>query len=330
MAGLKIFCLNPDSVRDARRSYLSGLIFSMQLKCNQGKYSTLLEDKITDQLGNVSSEDVSRAEVSQVTLEAAAEIYIYLVHCPDSYYPIMSLKGFYTGLIGKSSLKTLLLVLARMISTTRNSNKISEMRTAVLLLRKLSEKTEFGYEDLDIMTARFSDIRKDEQLMEKYRELRDCSQSLDCSWWTGLEMETIRRINHPVHITAGPQRSPSAFIPFCSFGGEMAPLGHQTQHFSHPTCSSFNETILDGNLCYEIDPSRFEDESNSERSKKIGLSLLIDNNEEYDTSKIIFGEDVDKDHQDFTESFVGLEETEKIMIHILTISIKHGKSSVAS
>ena len=301
---------------------MSGLIFSMQLKCNKGKYSTLLEERIYDQLGNVSSEDVSGAEISRDTLEVAADIYIYLLHCPDSYHPIMSLKGFYSRLIETSSLKTLLIVLARMISTTRNSNKISEMRTAVLLLKKLSEKIEFGYEHLDLMTARLSDISQDEQLVEKYRELRDCSESENCSWWGGLGVKAVREINHPVHITSGTQgKSPSAFIPFCSFGGDMAPLGHHTPHFNHPTCSSFNETILDGNLCYEIDPSRFEDETNSEKSKKIGLSLLIDNNEEYDTSKIIFREDLAEHHQDFTESFVGLEEREKIMIHIQTISM---------
>ena len=296
--------------RSARLQYLSGLIFSMQLKCNGGKYSPRLEEKLYDQLGNVSSDEIFRHEVSQDTLEEAADIYIYLVHCPDNYHPIMSLKGFYSRVIEKSSLRTLLIVLARMIFTARSSEKMSEMRTATLLLRKLSEKIEFGYETLDIMTSGLSDITKDKDLLEKYRRLSNTSH-----WWSALDWEQVRKTNHPVHIA----KSPSAFIPFCSFGGDMTALGHQTDHFDHPTCSSFNETILDGNLCYEIDLSRFEDKITAEKSKKIGLSLLIDNNEEYDTSKIIFGEDPAKHHHDFTESFVRLEETEKIMIHIQTI-----------
>ena len=90
--------------------------------------------------------------------------------------------------------------------------------------------------------------------------------------------------------------------------------------FDHPTCNSFRETILDGNLCYEIDPSKFENDRNRKKSKNIGLSLLIDNNEEYDTRKIILDGESKTNHEDFTEGFVRFEERQKLMIHIQTIS----------
>lgn len=300
--------------RSTRLDFLSGLIFSYQLKCLKGMYSPQLEESFSDQLGNISSEDVFRTEVSQETLQRAAEIYIYLVHCPDNYYPILSLKGFYTPLIEKSSLRTLLLSLARMISTTRNQLRTAEMTTATLLLRKLSGKMKLGYEDLDILTSSFSDIRNDKDLVEKYKGL---TERLTDS----LERETIRRINHPAHITEiEGKKSPSAFIPFCSFGGNMSAVGQHSDQFDHPTCNSFRETILEGNLCYEIDPSNFENDGNLKKSKNIGLSLLIDNNEEYDTKKIILKGESTINQEDFTEGFIRFEERQKTMIHIQTIS----------
>ena len=301
--------------RSTRLDFLSGLIFSYQLKCTKGRYSPQLEEAVSDQLGNVSSEDIYRKEVSQETLQQAAEIYIYLVHCPDNYYPILSLKGFYTPLIEKSSLRTLLLSLARMISTTRTQERTGEMTTATLLLRKLSGKIELGYEDLDILTSSYSDIRNNQELVEKYQGLNE-SRLTD-----RLERETVRKINHPAHITEiEGRKSPSAFIPFCSFGGNMSAVGQHSQQFDQPTCNSFRETILDGNLCYEIDPSKFENRGNLKESKNIGLSLLIDNNEEYDTRKIILKGESTSNQEDFTEGFVRFEERHKILIHIQTIS----------
>ena len=113
--------------RSTRLDYLSSLIFNYQLKCQKGRYSPQLEERVSHQLGNISSEDIFRKEVSEETLQRAAEIYIYLVHCPDNYSPIERLPGFYTPVIEKSSLRTLLLSLARMISTTRNQQRTGEL-----------------------------------------------------------------------------------------------------------------------------------------------------------------------------------------------------------
>ena len=72
---------------------------------------------------------------------------------------------------------------------------------------------------------------------------------------------TVSSLIRPMRVDLSDQgrKYPSAFIPFCSLGGNMsAGLGRETEGFAHPTCASFTETILDGNLCYEIDPSQFE------------------------------------------------------------------------
>ena len=47
-------------------------------------------------------------------------------------------------------------------------------------------------------------------------------------------------INHPVHIVdENNSLSPSAFIPFCEFGGDMSALGVKIDQFSVPVCNSF-------------------------------------------------------------------------------------------
>ena len=46
--------------------------------------------------------------------------------------------------------------------------------------------------------------------------------------------------NHPVHImdTTG-NISPSAFIPFCAWAGDMEALGTRVPNFSVPVCNAF-------------------------------------------------------------------------------------------
>ena len=100
----------------------------------------------------------------------------------------------------------------------------------------------------------------------------------------------------------------------------MSAVGQHSDQFQHPTCNSFREIIFEGHLCYQIDPSKFENDGNLEKSKNIGLSLLIDNNEEYDTRKIILKGESTTNQEDFTEAFVRFEERQKILIHIETIS----------
>ena len=47
-------------------------------------------------------------------------------------------------------------------------------------------------------------------------------------------------INHPVHIkTKDYKISPSAFIPFCDFGGSMSAMGVKIDQFDVPVCNSF-------------------------------------------------------------------------------------------
>ena len=88
-------------------------------------------------------------------------------------------------------------------------------------------------------------------------------------------------INHPVHIiTKDDKISPTAFIPFCDFGGDMSRVGTKIQEFKVPVCNSFYPKILNDQLCYELDLNRFSNKDNLKRELKYGLNLLLDYNED--------------------------------------------------
>ena len=74
--------------------------------------------------------------------------------------------------------------------------------------------------------------------------------------------------------------SPSAFIPFCSFGEDMSAMGTQIRSFHDPVCSSFKAKIRNDQLCYEVNLQDYKDEGNLHDQLEQGLVLLIDLNTE--------------------------------------------------
>ena len=95
------------------------------------------------------------------------------------------------------------------------------------------------------------------------------------------DINYVRQIsNHPVHILdESGKLSPSAFIPFCEFGGNMSLMGQKIDQFFYPVCNSFQEKILNNQLCYEVDPNKFLT-SLKYSNVRLGLSLLLDHNED--------------------------------------------------
>ena len=102
-----------------------------------------------------------------------------------------------------------------------------------------------------------------------------------------------KQSNHPVHMRDNGQWSPSAFIPFCDFGGDMMVLGIKVDNFSVPVCNSFKARVLNDQLCYEVDVNEIISESFSAKDLKLGLVLLIDENmdRQYDLTKMNTSED---------------------------------------
>ena len=104
-------------------------------------------------------------------------------------------------------------------------------------------------------------------------------------------------INHPVHILGHKrQLSPSSFIPFCEFGGNMSIMGVNIDQFDVPVCNSFQAKIFNDQLCYEVDLNRFRDKDNLDTEYKSGFAFILDYNED---RQVTFDEDIIRQNEGF-------------------------------
>ena len=85
--------------------------------------------------------------------------------------------------------------------------------------------------------------------------------------------------NHPVHIVDEKKNySPSAFIPFCSFAGNLSVMGARVSKFDLPVCDKFRPVILEGQLCYQVDVNQFMNQIDRKKLMSHGLVFMMDYN----------------------------------------------------
>ena len=89
--------------------------------------------------------------------------------------------------------------------------------------------------------------------------------------------------------------SPSAFIPFCEFGGDMSAMGEKIDQFHIPVCNSFQAKVLNDQLCYEVDLNRFTNRDNKENELKLGFAFIMDYNED---RQVTFDQDFKEEDED--------------------------------
>ena len=74
--------------------------------------------------------------------------------------------------------------------------------------------------------------------------------------------------------------SPTAFIPFCSFGDTLTFVGTELAQFDIPVCTIFNSKVHKDQLCYEADLEKYKDDKHVLNQLKMGLVLILDFNED--------------------------------------------------
>ena len=95
----------------------------------------------------------------------------------------------------------------------------------------------------------------------------------------------FRVSRHPVHIfDKDGKMSPSAFIPFCEFGGNMSSVGSHHDGFGVPVCNSFQEKVFNDQLCYEVDLNKLSNKDNIKRELKAGFIFMMVYNEDRQVS----------------------------------------------
>ena len=275
-------------IREKRFRYLTGIVEEETCvgeNLNHKKRVELMQD-LFSLFSWVSNKPIFENQISAETLAEAQQMFYYLTRCPNYYETALVLRTFFYKLINNFPLKTILITIVRIFESTVKNKKRNEMMVANDLLRKLDEIIGLNIKNDSI----------------------------------NLNSNQMDIVNHPVHIIDNRENFyPSAFIPFCSVFGSMEIAGVKIENFSLPVCRSFKKTLLDGQLCYQIDVNSFIEQDTMTTLQKAGLSILVDVNAEYERFEISSREEV-KIFQDFTEEFIRKKESDKIMIHLDTIS----------
>ena len=205
--------------------------------------------------------------VTADNLETAAQMFIFLIICPykkniKSKERLEKWSKLYIDLLTDKSPRQIVLSLN---SFMKSSTTLQEKLWAGKLLKKAASLIPLYYEGIQSMLPG-----------------RAKNQSVTGKKNVKKEILTIAKsINHPVHIVSENNKmSPSAFIPFCDFGGNMSAVGIRIEQFGIPVCKSFKETTLNNQICYEVDLNDYRNEKNIQRQLKLGFIFFLDYNEE--------------------------------------------------
>ena len=121
--------------------------------------------------------------------------------------------------------------------------------------------------------------------------------------------------NHPVHILnkAG-EYSPSSLIPFCSFGKNF--IGVNVNAFDIPLCNIFKPRNYFDQLCYETDLQKMKDSKKLLKQLEMGLTLVLDYNEERQLNGIF----IPQNKSNKMDAFNNDDDGDSVSIYLDTIS----------
>ena len=84
----------------------------------------------------------------------------------------------------------------------------------------------------------------------------------------------------------------------------MSVMGDEVPDFSIPVCNKFRPTVLDGQLCYQVDVNELWEKVDSNGMATKGLTFLMDYNEDRmglsinDEDESLSGKDLDEMQED--------------------------------
>lgn len=198
-------------------------------------------------------------------LETAGRMFVYLTNCPEKEY--VAWLRLYQDLFENYDLRTIMANLARVRAAASQLGKTKELELATRLLEKISTLKQLKYQMINQLHS--GETRGDnngDELLGLVSLLQNVSN-----------IEKVQTLsNHPVHMLEDDKMmSPSAFIPFCSFGGNMSALGARIDMINLPVCTSFQEQVFNDQLCYQIDVNKLNVAAGDR-----GLTFAIDINED--------------------------------------------------
>ena len=247
----------------------------------------------------IKGEDNIVEGLNKETLEQAGQMFLYLNLCPKDDIHIF---WFIRGLLRNHSP-------GEVLSTFNRLKKTFDYRTHLnSYFDKILEELE------DSLELKFRDISQypSSSLMNSEKSPKDLQ---------GLEL--LQRVsNHPVHILDDHDNlSPSAFIPFCSFGRNAKSLGRAFENFSIPVCDKFFPKVFNDQLCYEIDLGMYSSKKDNIEDLEIGLSFVADTNE--DRQVKIDDKSIDRSEETNVMNFKVNQNKNDFMIYLDSLGYKH-------
>ena len=273
-----------DTILSAVKTVNAGT--ELDLGCGRGSLlfdSIMLSqvEAVEQKLQIESYEQINEILLTNEELQSAGEMFLYLTMCSDTIEPWIV---FYNNLFQTQSPDLVLLTLNRLIKGTK--------------------------------TEHFTKIAKALSSSMKMKMFSGTAAENVISQVGNSEVEYLIS-NHPVHVmTKDNQMSPSAFIPFCDFGGNMSAMGVKIDQFDHPVCNSFQAKIFNDQLCYEVDLNAYYDENNIENQLTLGFHFLIDYNED---RQVTVDQSIKKTQLGLAKSISSSDHTQDAFMYLDTI-----------
>ena len=236
----------------------------------------LSQVKAVEQKLQIESSEQPDESLTIEELKTAAEMFLYLNTCPDSWFK--SWYSFYKDLFLTQSADQIILTLNRILKTETLQDWDGK-RIAIKLFQRAASLLSLQFEEFGSLLRGkyFEDISSTDFKIPKGAIFH---HNLSFVYFLIKDLDSTA-INHPVHIiTKDKQLSPSALIPFCDFGGNMSAMGVKIDLFDVPICSSFQAKIMNDQLCYAVDLNKYSQKSNTKNELKLGFSFLMDYNED--------------------------------------------------
>ena len=241
-------------------------------------------------LGVKSSKEINR-NFSKNDINIGAEMFLFLNACPS-----FNDKLYWKAIYGSNSR------IARLASNIINKANDYFKIKAIKIFAKISHV--LGFQHISF---------KGKESFGKNIELK--KNALEMNVTDKKLLQTV--YNHPVHILNNEEEfSPSSFIPFCSFGKDF--IGAKVDQFDIPVCNIFKPRIYFDQYCYETDLQELKSSNikRLENQLEIGLTLVIDYNEERQINYNVSLKDVKK-------SLHHLDESVSIYLDTISITFYH-------
>ena len=97
----------------------------------------------------------------------------------------------------------------------------------------------------------------------------------------------------------------------------MSGVGVKLDQFDDPVCNTFLLTILNDQLCYEVDLNKFSNRDNIEKELESGLVFLMDYN--VDREVVFNQKSVKRNNESFTSKIIESGHKDHATIHLNTI-----------